>query len=171
MRWILKRPSYQIARLDVFQASFWSRCHFSAPSSDQRWLTAVFAPAVSKDGRSPPECFGRWPKDWVSLARMVNYLATVEGWEEGWLIILCQENGKRGVFSIGMGLSGRWLGLVRDCWSRRWCWEQGEWLDNERLGIPARLHKCGLMRGKLPFILYEQTKLRKKALCFVSKQC
>lgn len=33
---------------------------------DPRWLTAVFAPAVNKGDESSPECFGRWPEDWVS---------------------------------------------------------------------------------------------------------
>lgn len=93
---------------------------------------------------------------WLAVEAPLNYPATVEGWEEKWLITPCQENGKRGIFCIGMGPSGRWLGLVRPLELRRWCREQEAWLGNERLGIPAGLHKHSPMRGKLSFNLHEK---------------
>lgn len=177
--------SIQILILDIFQASFWSRCHFSAPfvqllwRSEPRWLTAVFlclqrtkTAGVRLSALEDGPKIGCLAQGWLTVEAPLNYPATVEGWEERWLITACQESGKRGIFSIRVGPSGRWLGLVRDRWSRggdaensRSDWEMRDW------GFQQALHERGLMRGKLLFVLHEQTKLRQREEGFAAELC
>lgn len=134
----------------------------------QRTKTAGVRLSALEDGPK----IGCLAQGWLTVEAPLNYPATVEGWEERWLITACQENGKRGIFSIRVGPSGRWLGLVRDRWSRggdaensRSDWEMRDW------GFQQALHERGLMRGKLLFVLHEQTKLRQKEEGFAAELC